>query len=210
MTKKNGKAHADNWLEQAYPEMHYLLLALEGEAPALDWLKENSAGVSVLARAMTGRKKALATLHADEPAELGDLFELIDNDDLTTWLAERQPELYTMFEAIKGDSSATHKLKRSRPARAKLALVLRALHEAYLHKMRDGNGEALEGGVAADMGCLVGEMHLAQEDYEKAVEAFTRALETQSAADLYEGRAKGYRGLAENDERKAMELRREA
>jgi hypothetical protein len=209
MTKKNGKAHADDWLEQAYPEMHYLLLALEGEGPALDWLKENSAGVSVLARAMTGRKKALAELHADEPAELGDLFELIDNEDLTTWLAERQPELHLMFEAIKGDAGATHKLQRARPGRAKLALVLRALHEAHLLKVRDGANGGLEGN-AADVGCLIGEMHLSKGDYENAVKAFTRAIAVGPGADLYQGRAKAYRGLAENDERKAAELRHRA
>jgi tetratricopeptide (TPR) repeat protein len=210
MTKKNGKATADNWLEQAYPEMHFLLLSLEGDEAALTWLKENSGGVSVLARAMTGRKKALAELHADEPVDLGDLFDLIDNDDLTTWLAERQPELHLMFEAIKGDTSATSKLKRARPGRAKLALVLRSLHEAHVLKVRNGAEENLDGGTAADMGCLIGEMHLTRRDYEKAVEAFTRAIETQAAADVYEGRARAYRGLAENDERQAAELRHKA
>jgi tetratricopeptide (TPR) repeat protein len=206
MTKKNGKATADDWLEQAYPEMHFLLLAIEGDEAALTWLKENSGGVGVLARAMTGRKKALAELHADEPADLADLFDLIDNDDLTTWLAERQPEVYLMFEAIKGDKPATNKLKRSRPARAKLALVLHALHEAHLQKVRDGGDNNLENG-AGDMGCLIGEMHLGNGDYEKAIEAFTRAIETQPAADVYEGRARAYHGLAEKDERKAAELR---
>ena len=69
------------------------------------------------------------------------------------------------------------------------------------------NGEVIGGGTVADMGCLIGEMHLRQGEYEKAVEAFTRALETQPAADLYEGRARAYRGIAEQDERDARKMR---
>ena len=41
----------------------------------------------------------------------------------------------------------------------------------------------------------------------KAIEAFTRALESNPTADVYEGRAQAYRALAEADERKARELR---
>jgi hypothetical protein len=57
------------------------------------------------------------------------------------------------------------------------------------------------------MGCLVGEMHLSKGDYHKAVEAFTRAIESQPASDLYEGRARAYRGLALEDEKRAEALR---
>jgi hypothetical protein len=42
-------------------------------------------------------------------------------------------------------------------------------------------------------------MHLREGDFEKAVEAFTRAIDTRPAADLYEGRARAYRGMAERD-----------
>jgi tetratricopeptide (TPR) repeat protein len=207
MLKKNGNHRAEDWLEQAYPEMHYMLLALEGDEPALDWLKENSRGVGLLTRALTGRNKALAELHAEEPAYLDDLFEVIDNDDLCRWLEERRPEVHLLFEAIKGDEAATTRLKRSRPGRAKLALVVRALHEAHLHKVRDGAPVDIEGDTAADMSCLIGEMHLKEGEYAKAVEAFTRAIAAQPAADLYEGRARAYRGLAERDERQAADLR---
>jgi uncharacterized protein HemY len=50
-------------------------------------------------------------------------------------------------------------------------------------------------------------MHLKQAEYEKAVEAFTRAIESNPTPDVYEGRAKAYRALAERDERQAQDLR---
>jgi uncharacterized protein HemY len=59
----------------------------------------------------------------------------------------------------------------------------------------------------ADMGCLIGELHLRQGEYEKAIEAFSRALETRPSSDLYEGRARAYRALAERDEAAAALLR---
>ena len=42
------------WLEQAFPQMHYLLLALDGDPSASRWLAGNSSGVSLLARAIDG------------------------------------------------------------------------------------------------------------------------------------------------------------
>jgi hypothetical protein len=65
----------------------------------------------------------------------------------------------------------------------------------------------LRGTAAADAACLVGEMHLANGEYEKAIQAFTQALAGNPTADAYEGRAKAYRALAERDERKALEQR---
>jgi tetratricopeptide (TPR) repeat protein len=61
--------------------------------------------------------------------------------------------------------------------------------------------------AAADTACLVGEHHLRQGEYEKAVEAFTRAIENNPTVDAYEGRAQAYRALAERDEQKAQEQR---
>ena len=62
--------------------------------------------------------------------------------------------------------------------------------------------------AAADVSLLIGEMHLRQGDYFKAIEAFTRSIEADpTAADEYEGRARAYRALAARDERKARELR---
>jgi tetratricopeptide (TPR) repeat protein len=205
MTSKNGKTRADAWLEQAYPQVHYMLLALEGQALALDWLKENSRGVGLLTRALTGRKKALAELHAEEPAELDDLFELLDSEDLCDWLKERQPEVHLLFKAIKDDGPALAELKKARPGRAKLALVVRETYAHHLQEVRDGKD--LVGEAAADMACLTGEMLLKEGKYDKAIEAFTRAIEGRPSADLYEERARAYRGLAERDERRAVELR---
>ena len=62
--------------------------------------------------------------------------------------------------------------------------------------------------AAADVSLLIGEMHLKQGQYARAVEAFTRAIEADpKAADEYEGRARAYRALAARDERRALELR---
>jgi tetratricopeptide (TPR) repeat protein len=61
--------------------------------------------------------------------------------------------------------------------------------------------------AAADAACLVGELHLRQGEYEKAVQAFTQAIEGSASADAYEGRAKAYRALADRDERKVLERR---
>jgi tetratricopeptide (TPR) repeat protein len=58
---------------------------------------------------------------------------------------------------------------------------------------------------AADAAVLVGELHLRQGEYAKAIEAFTRAIENGPTADAYQGRAKAYRGLAEMDDQKARE-----
>jgi len=74
----------------------------------------------------------------------------------------------------------------------------------------DNDAQELQGSSAADAACLVGELHLSKGDYQMAVEAFTRAIENHPTADVYQGRAKAYRGLAEQDERKAQEMRRDA
>ncbi len=63
-------------------------------------------------------------------------------------------------------------------------------------------------GAAADVSLLIGEMHLKNCEYGRAVEAFTRAIEANPrASDEYEGRARAYRALAAEDERRARELR---
>jgi tetratricopeptide (TPR) repeat protein len=63
-------------------------------------------------------------------------------------------------------------------------------------------------GAAADVSLLIGEMHLKQGEYTKAIEAFTRSIEADPrAADEYEGRARAYRALAAQDERRARDLR---
>src|SRR5262245_42756016 len=200
-----GNVRAESWLEEAYPAMHYMLLALDGDEPAQVWLRDNSPGVGMLARAMIGKRKALASLHADEPGELDDLFELVDNEDVCGWLKWPRPDVALLCAAIGGEPGAQASLRRKRPALGRLALVVRDLHEKQAQ--RNGGNGAIEGEAAADMGCLIGEMHLSRGDYEKAIEAFTRVIETRPAPDLFEGRARAYRGLAVRDERRAEELR---
>jgi hypothetical protein len=75
--KNKSNNHRESWLEQAYPEVHYLLVALEGDAAGLTWLDHNSKGVAELTRAMTGDRKALSALESEEPADLDDLFALV-------------------------------------------------------------------------------------------------------------------------------------
>src|SRR5262249_46207715 len=112
--------------------------------------------------------------------------------------------LHTLFEAIKGDEAAAARLRKQKSPHVRLLPKFREVHERFLR--RSDSAEALQG-HAAEVGCLIGEMHLRQGEYEKAIEAFTRALETQNAPDLYEGRARAYRGLAERDEAAAALLR---
>jgi tetratricopeptide (TPR) repeat protein len=204
--KKQSPTETQSWLEQAYPQMHFLLLALDGDERASRWLEKNSPGVALFARSLAGDEQALAKLENGSSVDLDDLFEMIDNEDLVNWLEQRQPNLHLLFEAIQGNDEAVGQVKRRKAAYAQLIGPFRAIHEAYEEKIRNGNG-AIEGGAAADMGCLIGEMHLHQGEYEKAIEAFTRAIETQPAADVYEGRARAYRGLAALDESSAKTLR---
>jgi len=203
---KKQHPSAPSWLEQAYPQMHYLVLALDGDRGAVAWLEANSHGVARFTHALAGEPKALAAIQNGAAEELDDLFEVIDNEDLTAWLAERRPELRLLFDAIRGDDDATARLKSKKAAYAKLVPTFRDVHERFLRRTV-GPHELTEGGTVADMGCLIGEMHLRQAEYEKAIEAFSRAIDTQPAPDLFEGRARAYRGLAERDESAAALMR---
>ncbi len=72
----------------------------------------------------------------------------------------------------------------------------------------DESDDDIPEAAAADVSLLIGEMHLKAGEYAKAVEAFTRSIETNpAAADEYEGRARAYRALADEDERRAREFR---
>ncbi len=205
MKKQIPHDEPTSWLEQAYPQMHYLIQALDGDAQAPLWLLSNSRGTALFCQALAGEKPALASLQNGAAEELDDLFEFIDNEDLSSWLAERRPELHLLFEAIKGNQEAATELKRRKPPYARLVPIFREVHERFLQKTNGGG--AIEGGAVADMGCLIGEMHLRQGEYEKAIDAFTRAIDTRPSPDLFEGRARAYRALAERDEAAAALLR---
>jgi len=203
---KNSPVEPSDWLEQAFPQIHYLLLAMDGHDNADRWLAENSHGVALFSRTLAGQKQARASLEVDNGDGLDDLFELIDNEDLTAWLKERRPDLYSLFRSIQGDEAAAGELKKRRPGYAKLVPLFRQVHQRFLQRSQSDNG-LIENGAMADMGCLIGEMHLRQGEYEKAIEAFSRAIETRPSADLFEGRARAYRGLAQRDESAAHLLR---
>lgn len=204
--KKHSAPEPPSWLEQAFPQVHYLLLALDGEEIARRWLADNSHGVALLMRGLAGEKQALSGLENGHGGELDDLFELIDNDDLGGWLKERRPEVLLFFQAIKGGEDARLHLERRKPMFARLVPMLRRAHARFLDRGRNGNGQ-FEDDAMADMGCLIGEMHLKQNEFEKAIEAFSRAIDTHPAPDLFEGRARAFRALAERDEGAATLLR---
>ncbi|NBO90852.1 MAG: hypothetical protein EBV06_00820 [Planctomycetia bacterium] len=205
MTSRNP-VEASNWLEQAFPQIHFLLLALDGDRPGRLWLEANSPGTALLMRLLGGDEKALARMVA-AGSGLDDLFELVDNDDVVRSLEHRRPALHLLFNAIRGDEEADKKLQQTN---ADYYAQLEPLQQVYERYRRSGQigPEPFEQSTAADMGCLVGEMHLKQGEFERAIEAFTRAIDTQPSADLYEGRARAYRGLAEQDVERALLMRR--
>jgi hypothetical protein len=164
----------------------------------------------LFAKAITGDKKALASLKEHDGLELDDLFAIIGTSDLPDWFHERHPDLHDLFAAIRGDDAAFDRLKKNSPLR-KVAQVVRDQARADPPPAPAADGgtapDVVSEDSAADMSCLVGELHLSKGDFEKAIEAFTRAIANEPTADAYEGRARAYHGLAANDERKAAELR---
>jgi tetratricopeptide (TPR) repeat protein len=206
MASKNPVDSA-NWLEQAFPQIHFLLLALDGDRPGRLWLETNSPGTALLARLLGGDDDALTRMHNGGATGLDDLLELVDNDDIVRLLEQRRPELHLLFSALRGDEAAAKKLKRGNAAYHRRLGPLREVYERFRRNGQIGP-EPFEDSTAADMGCLVGELHLKQGEFERAIEAFTRAIETQPSADLYEGRARAYRGLAEQDVERAQLIRR--
>jgi hypothetical protein len=199
------------WAGEKNPDIGLMLRAIDGDAAALRTLEGKSEGLALFTRAAAGDKQAFERLKgkADDPVELDYLYATVLSADLdgTPWA--RHPELPLLFGAIKGDGEALRQL-RHKKALCKLAEFVR---EAYAHEdelPRPPEGEDLAGGAAADVGILVAEEHLAQRRFAKAVEAFTRAIETTPTPDAYEGRARAYHGLAEQDERKAVQLRARA
>jgi hypothetical protein len=208
-TKTESK-HDAGWLERVNPPVHYMIRAMEGDDRACHWLEGHSRGLCLFTRAITGDKKALASLKERDGLELDGLFAIIGTSDLPDWFHERHPDLHDLFAAIRGDEAAFGRLKKNSPV-GKVAQIIRDQARADAATTPEGDGKAASDLVskdtAADMNCLVGELHLSEGHFEKAIEAFTRAIKTEPTADAYEGRARAYHGLAANDERKAAELR---
>src|SRR5262249_55516574 len=165
------------------------------------WLEEHRRGLAVFARAITNGRKAIENLRAMPAADWDPLFELVCDDGLDETLQQKHPDVHQLFEAVKGDDEALARLQRKRPSYARLAALVREFHEKYLLAgSQEATGDCIPSSAAADVGCLIGEMHLSKGEYHKAIEAFTRAIENQPTADAYEGRAKAYRALAALDE----------
>jgi tetratricopeptide (TPR) repeat protein len=204
----------DTWLAQENPEIYYVLRGVQGDAEALRWLEHKGDGLFLFTLAVRGDRHAVERLHSNEPLELDDLFDTVCHYDLGHYLADHAPDLHLLLESIRGDDTALRRLQRRKRFLGKLAETVRELYRNYQCE-DDGSPDGEEGagvagiteGAAADVGCLIGELHLNNGEYEKAVEAFTRSLEGTPTADAYEGRARAYHGLAEADERRALELR---
>jgi len=187
-----------------------LLAALDGRKEALAWLETHRHGLAVFARALANGRKALENLRTMSAAEWDHLFELVCDDGLDEAVQDKHPDVHQLFEAVKGDDEALARLQRKRPSYARLVATIREFHDKFLLASPDGaSGDCIPSSAAADVGCLIGEMHLRKHDYHKAIEAFTRALENQPTADAYEGRARAYRALAALDEHKALNLIKE-
>jgi len=217
--RSNGPG--DGWLREEYPDLYYMLRAVDGDPEAFGWLELKSRGLALFTRALGGDRKALKTLGSGQGLDLDDFYGTIDNCDVSPWLGDKHPELALLCAAIKGDDDALRRLKRRKASLAKLAQAVRGPYQEYRRRDPDGlpdpapaetpdPGQAIPDGAAADVGCLIGELHLSQGDFGKAVEAFTRSIENNPSADVYEGRARAYRALAVEDERRALQFRGKA
>jgi tetratricopeptide (TPR) repeat protein len=197
------------WLKNDDPEIYHLLLALDGDLDGLRWLKRHGDGLFLLVEALTGAKEAVETLQAQPPEKLVDLFDTIKHCDVEEWLSENHAELHRLFAFIRGENGSRG-LKLKKAAFKRVGEIVREKFQAY-HDDVDGvassdNSAGVPNGAAADVGCLLGEMHLQNQDYHKAIEAFSRALVNDPTRDAYVGRARAYRALAALDDHAAAQL----
>jgi tetratricopeptide (TPR) repeat protein len=190
------------------PAMRNLLGSLDGQRDSLHWLEEHRPGLACLLRALDGGPRAREKLKRLEPAHWDEVFEAIASEELQPHLLAEHQELHLLFAAVRGDDHSLASLHKHKRSFAELADMIREANErslaAVAAKQTDG---VLEGSAAADVGCLVGEMHFSRGEYYEAVEAFTRAIDNTPTADAYDGRARALRALADLDERCARELR---
>jgi tetratricopeptide (TPR) repeat protein len=193
------------WLKNDDPEIYHLLRALDGDLDALRWLKHRGDGLFVFVEALTGAKEAVETLQAYAAKDLVDLFDTISHCDVDDWLRENHAEIHCLFAFVRGDEGAFKGIKHNRATLKRVAEIVRDKYRNY--REEDIEGVSSTNGAAADVGCLIGEMHLNNRDYHKAIEAFSRALANDPTADAHAGRARAYRALAQLDDRAATELR---
>jgi hypothetical protein len=190
---------SDGWLADESPALYHLLRAGDGDAESLGWLRAKDEGLGLLAQALSGDKAARHALTRRGHLDLDDLFG--PAGEVPGWLRDKQPDLHLFLSALQGDEEALRRLHRKKVL-AKVVETVRALGHSAAPQEPDGLVAP-----AADVGCLVGELHLKQGEYHRAVEAFTRAVEASPSADAYEGRARAFEALAAADLRCAAGLR---
>ncbi len=200
------------WLKNDDPEIYHLLRALDGDLDALRWLKHRGDGLFLLVEALSGAKEAVDTLEAHPADKLHALFDTISHCDVAEWLRENHPELHCLFAFVRGDDDALKGVKHKRTTLKRVAEILRAKYPHYRDEDADGaspsgGAAAMAEGAAADVGCLIGEMHLHNREYHKAIEAFSRAIANDPTPDAHANRACAYRALAALDDHAAAELR---
>ena len=199
------------WLKNDEPEIYHLLLALEGDLDALRWLKLHGDGLFLFVEALSRHKEAVETLQAHPADKLLDLFDTISHSDVDEWLRENHADLHALFAYIRGDDDALKGIKNKKAAFKRVAEIVREKYRDHRDEDADGaaaasNTAELPEGAAADVGCLIGEMHLHNREYHKAIEAFSRAIANDPTPDAYTGRARAYRALAALDDHAAAEL----
>jgi hypothetical protein len=180
--------------------------AADGDAAAQRRLERRGEALGLLPRAVRGDRHAFAALRAVDPLELDALCATLLTAEPPAGLAERHPELQLLLESVRGDELAQHRLQRKKAGLGRLARFLCDVCGGAEAPADCGNGAITED-AAADVGLLVGEQHLRDGNFTRALAAFGRAIEVEPTPDAYEGRARAYRGLAEADERKACALR---
>jgi len=190
------------------PVMQQLLKFLDGSHEGLDWLDQHRPGLACLLRALGGGPRAREKLRELTASQWDEIFELTASEELEPHLLRHHPEEHSLFAAVMGEEDAIKLLRKHKPSYLLLVDIIREAHERSLaaanraESVGRGNGSE-----AADVGCLIGEMHLSKGEFHKAIEAFSRSIETEPTADALEGRARAYRALAILDESQARELR---
>jgi tetratricopeptide (TPR) repeat protein len=184
-----------------------VVLAADGDGAASRRLESRGEALRLLPQAVRGDRHAFAALRAADPLELDALCATLLTTEPPDGLAARHPELQLLLESVRGNDVALHRLERKRAGLGRLARFLRDICGSAESVADESDGNINDS--AADVGLLVGEQHLRDGNYARALAAFNRAIEVEPTPDAYEGRARAYQGLAELDERQARAIRGE-
>jgi tetratricopeptide (TPR) repeat protein len=189
--------------------MQHLLRCLDGQAEGRAWLEQHRPGLACLTRSLNGGPKARQRLTELTVEQWDHVFEAVVSEELGPHLRGTHNEVSLLFAAVRGDEGAIQHLHKHKPSFFALAGIIREAHERSLAGAAVPHNGEIDDSEAADVGCLIGEMHLSKGEYQKAVEAFTRAIDNAPTADALEGRARAYHALAAEDEVQAARLREE-